>query len=152
VTRSDATERTTAALRRARRPSAAIASAVFAGSCVGGLARYGVTRAWPTPTGGFPWATFVVNLSGAFVLALLLVAVNEVLRPTTYVRPLLATGFCGAWTTFSSIVAATDQLVAHGHAVTGTLYLVGSAGGGLTAAAAGLVSGRLLAQRRDGSA
>jgi CrcB protein len=151
VTRSDATERT-AALRRVRRPNAALAGAVFAGGCVGGLARYGVTRAWPTPTADFPWATFVVNLSGAFVLALLLVVVNEVLRPTTYVRPLLGTGFCGAWTTFSSIVTATDQLVAHGQAVTGTLYLVGSAGGGLTAAAAGLVSGRLLAQRRDGSA
>jgi len=42
--------------------------------------------------------------------------VNEVLPPTTYVRPLLGTGFCGAWTTFSSITASTDQLAAHEHA------------------------------------
>ena len=88
----------------------------------------------------------------AFVLALLLVVLNDVFRPTTYARPLIGTGFCGAWTTFSSIVASTDQLVAHGHAVMGTLYLVGSVVGGLAAGAAGLMSGRLLAQHRDRSA
>jgi CrcB protein len=126
--------------------------AVFAGGCLGGLARYEVTLAWPPSPHGFPWATFAINTSGAFGLALLLVLVNDVLPPTTYVRPLLGTGFCGAWTTFSSIVAASDQLVAHGDAVTGILYLIGSAGCGLMAATAGLVTGRFLARHRDGSA
>jgi len=55
------------------------------------------------------WATFVINASGAFVLAALLVVVNDVLPPTTYVRPLVGTGFCGAWTTFSSIAASTTS-------------------------------------------
>jgi CrcB protein len=150
VTRSEVAERTVAP-RRPRRPGPAIVGAVFVGGCIGGVARYGVTRAWPTAAGGFPWAILVINLSGAFVLAVLLVVLNDVFRPTTYVRPLFGTGFCGAWTTFSSIVASTDQLVAHGHAVTGTLYLVGSVVGGLAAGAVGLMSGRLLAQHRDGS-
>jgi CrcB protein len=136
----------------AHRPSAAIVGTVFLGGCLGGIARYGVTRAWPTPQHTFPWATFVINASGAFVLALLLVVVNEVLPPTTYVRPLLGTGFCGAWTTFSSITASTDQLAAHGHAGTAVLYLVGSLAVGLVAALAGLVTGRSLARYRDGSA
>jgi CrcB protein len=136
----------------AHRPSAALVGAVFLGGCLGGIARYGVTRAWPTPQHAFPWATFVINASGAFVLALLLVVVNEVLPPTTYVRPLLGTGFCGAWTTFSSITASTDQLAAHGHATTAMLYLVGSLAVGLVAALAGLVTGRSLARYRDGSA
>jgi CrcB protein len=130
----------------------AIVGAVFLGGCLGGIARYGVTRAWPTPQHAFPWATFVINASGAFVLALLLVVVNDLLPPTTYVRPLLGTGFCGAWTTFSSITASTDQLAAHGHARTAILYLVGSLAVGVVAALAGLVIGRSLARYRDGSA
>jgi CrcB protein len=130
----------------------AIVGAVFLGGCLGGIARYGVTRAWPTPQHAFPWATFVINASGAFVLALLLVVVNDLLPPTTYVRPLLGTGFCGAWTTFSSITASTDQLAAHGHAGTAMLYLVGSLAVGVVAALAGLVIGRSLARYRDGSA
>lgn len=135
----------------AHRPSVAVVGAVFAGGCLGGIARYGVTEAWPTPQHAFPWATFVINASGAFVLALLLVVVNDVLPPTTYVRPLLGTGFCGAWTTFSAITASTDQLAAHGHAATAGLYLVGSLAVGLVAALAGLVTGRSLARYRDGS-
>jgi len=136
----------------AHRPSVAIVGTVFLGGCLGGIARYGVTRAWPTPQHAFPWATFAINANGAFVLALLLVVVNDVLPPTTYVRPLLGTGFCGAWTTFSSITASTDQLAAHSHAGTAILYLVGSLAVGLMAALAGLVTGRSLARYRDGSA
>ena len=135
---------------RRHRHSGAILGVVFVGGCVGGVARYAVTRAWPTPTHGFPWATFVINASGAFVLAVLLVVVNDVLPPTTYVRPLLGTGFCGAWTTFSSIAASTDQLVAHGHSGTGVLYLIGSLAAGLSAVGLGLFVGRQLTRSRVG--
>ncbi|MGB8652812.1 MAG: CrcB family protein [Mycobacteriales bacterium] len=127
----------------------AVLAAVFVGGCVGGLGRYLVTRAWPTGDHGFPWATLAVNCSGAFVLALLLVLVTEVLAPTTYVRPLLGTGFCGAWTTFSSVVASTDQLLAHGHRLTGVSYLLVSAVGGLAAAGLGLLLGRALGSAHD---
>ena len=120
----------------------AVLAAVFTGGLVGGLARYEVTRVWPAPTRGFPWATFAINTSGAFLLALLLVLVVEVLPPTTFVRPLLGTGFCGAWTTFSSVVATTDQLVAHGAPAVGVGYLLASVLAGLAGAALGLVSGR----------
>lgn len=120
----------------------AVLAAVFVGGALGGLARSQVTRAWPTPPDGFPWATFTINISGAFALALLLVLVLEVLPSTTYVRPLLGTGFCGAWTTFSSIVVSTDQLLASGAAWTGILYLLGTAAGGLAAALLGFVLGR----------
>ena len=116
-----------------------VLAAVFIGGCVGGLARYQLTKAWPTPAHGFPWATFVINNSGAFVLALLLVLVIEVLPPTTYVRPLLGTGFCGAWTTFSSIVVTADQLIAHGHPRLGATYVLTSMVAGLGSAALGLV-------------
>ena len=118
--------------------------AIFVGGCAGGLGRYQVLRAWPTAGSGFPWATFVINCSGALALALLLVLVTAAAPPTAYLRPLLGTGFCGAWTTFSSIVAGADQLIAHGHPWTGTAYLVASALAGLASAALGLGLGRAL--------
>ena len=126
--------------------------AVLVGGCIGGLARVAVTTAWPTASGAFPWSTFVVNSSGAFLLAFLLVLLTEILPPTTYVRPLLATGFCGAFTTFSAITVSSDQLLAHGHATIGAVYLLGSFVAGLVSAAAGLIAGRALAAGRQRTA
>lgn len=132
----------------------AVLAAVFAGGLVGGLARYELTVLWSVPARGFPWPTFAINTSGAFLLALLLVLVAEVLPPTTFVRPLLGTGFCGAWTTFSSVVVTADQLLARGAAAVGVGYLVATVLAGLAAAALGLVLGRAVGasrHRRDGS-
>lgn len=124
--------------------------AVFFGGCVGGWARYAVTQAWATQTGRFPWATFTVNVAGAFILALVIV-VAAVIVSSRYLRPLLGTGFCGAFTTFSSIVVTTDLLFAHHHPGTAAAYLGASIVAGLTAAAFGLVLGRAVAanRRRD---
>ncbi len=93
--------------------------AVAAGGLVGGLTRYAVGLAWPTRPGHLPWSIVVVNTVGAFILALVLVLVDEILPPTAYLRPLLGTGFCGALTTFSSVAVGSDQLAAHGHAARG---------------------------------
>ena len=125
-----------------------VLAAVFIGGCVGGLARYELTTSWTTPARAFPWATLAINTSGAFALAVLLVLVSDALPPTTYVRPLLGTGFCGAWTTFSAITAGADQLIAHGAAGTGAAYVLGSAVGGLGAAGLGLVMTRAMVRRR----
>jgi CrcB protein len=137
--------------RRRRRPRLRrrVLAAVFAGGFAGGWARYAVTAAWPTPAAGVPWATFAVNTAGAFALALLLVLVTEVWRPTTYVRPLFGTGFLGAFTTFSAVVTTTDQLAARGAAGTAAFYLVISMFAGLAAASFGLVTGRAVAASRQ---
>jgi fluoride exporter len=124
---------------RARGP---IVAAVFAGGCVGGLARYAATTHWPGAVGGLPWSTLVVNVVGAFVLALLVVVVADVLGPSTYLRPLVGTGFCGALTTFSSVVVVTDRLAVHGRAGLAAAYLAASIAGGLAAGMLGLGIGR----------
>ncbi|HEY8728156.1 MAG TPA: CrcB family protein [Acidothermaceae bacterium] len=134
-----------------------IALVVFVGGLAGGLARYLVGRAWPTPPRGFPWNTFAVNVSGSFALAVLVVVVVEVLAHRThaglarYLRPALGTGFLGAFTTFSALTLSTDQLIAHSHVVLGLVYLVASVAAGLLAAIAGLRCGRLLGHRWSGS-
>lgn len=126
-------------------------AAVGVGGFLGGIARYGVGQAWPTAAGGFPWDVFGVNTAGALLLGLLLVLVAEVLPPSTYLRPALGTGFCGAFTTFSSVTVGFDRLAAHGHAALAVGYLAASVFGGLAAAAFGMILGRsIAASRRKG--
>jgi CrcB protein len=125
-----------------------ILSAVFLGGVLGGLARYAVTSVWVTRAEGLPWATFAVNTGGAFLLSLLVVLLAEMWAPRRYLRPLLGTGFLGAFTTFSSVVVAADQLFAHGHVAAAAGYLAGSVLAALAAAALGWVLGRAIATRR----
>lgn len=127
---------------------ASVVGTVFAGGCVGGLVRYAVTQHWSTPDSRFPWPTFTVNIAGAFILAVLVVVVSDLLRGTTYLRPLIGTGFCGALTTFSSVVVEADEQVAHGHAALAATYLVTSIIAGLLVAWVGLQLGRTYAAAR----
>jgi CrcB protein len=76
--------------------------AVFAGGAVGAVARALVGEALPHDPGTWPWATFGVNVAGAFILGLLVTRLQERVPPSAYRRPLLGTGFCGALTTFST--------------------------------------------------
>lgn len=114
---------------------------VFGGGVAGGMARYGVVETLATPAGRFPWGTLGVNTAGAFALPLLLAALTT-WGAHRYLKPLLATGFLGAFTTFSSVVVTTDVLAAHGHPGTGAAYLAGSTAAALLAAAAGLRLGQ----------
>jgi CrcB protein len=134
---------------------APVVATVFVGGCVGGLARYAVTEHWSTPDTRFPWPTFTVNVVGALILAMLVVIVSDVLRDSIYARPLIGTGFCGALTTFSSVVVVVDRLIAHDHLGLGVTYLVVSIVAGLAAGALGLALGRAYAAARrpgDGAA
>jgi CrcB protein len=131
--------------RRLPSVTSAILAVVFLGGVVGGLARYGLTEAWPTSGAGFPWSTFAVNTAGAFALPLLVILVADVLAPRRLLRPLLGTGFLGAFTTFSSVTTSTDRLIAHGHVATAVLYLVGSLLAAAVAVLVGAAAGRAIA-------
>jgi CrcB protein len=135
--------------RRWPRIRPAVVAAVAVGGFFGGLVRYLIGLAMPAPTGAFPWSIFLVNTAGAFILALLLILVLEGLPPTTYLRPVLGTGFCGALTTFSSVATGVDQLVAHGHTATAAGYVATSLIAGLGAASFGIVLGRAIAAGRE---
>lgn len=82
------------------------------GGGAGALARYHLARYVQRRTGGrFPLGTWLINLSGSLLLGLL---VGLLLRhpawPGAALRLLLGTGFCGAYTTFSSFAFETSQL------------------------------------------
>jgi len=110
---------------------------------LGSLARLAISRALPVGTGSFPWATFWINVSGSFVLGVLATLILERWPPTRFVRPFLATGFIGAYTTWSTFMVEIDELLAHGHAATAVAYLGASIVAGLAAAFLGILTGRL---------
>lgn len=120
--------------------------AVLLGGCAGGAARFAIVRAWPTGSSGFPWSTLLVNYGGAAALGVLVVLAGSVWR-SRYARPLLGTGFCGAFTTFSAVVVDTDRLLARGDAGIAVAYLAASFLGGLVLAAAAVVVARALVGR-----
>jgi fluoride exporter len=77
--------------------------AIACGGALGALARVGVAEGLPTTVGEWPWATFAVNIVGAAMLGYFVTRLQERLPVSTLRRPLLATGFCGAFTTFSTV-------------------------------------------------
>jgi len=130
-----------------RKPNARVLLAVAVGGFVGGEARYLLGLAFPTTRDDFPATIFAVNISGAFVLALLLVLILEVGRSTTYARPLWCTGFCGAYTTFSTWMVDTDRLVSAGRYGLAAANLFGALAAGALATMAGARLGRWRAAR-----
>jgi fluoride exporter len=77
--------------------------AIFAGGFVGAVARAELVVALPYRAGEWPWATFIVNLVGAFLVGFFTTRLQERLPVSAYRRPLLGTGLCGALTTFSTM-------------------------------------------------
>jgi CrcB protein len=132
---------------RPRTPPLGLA-AIALGGALGASARSGIARAWPTHGGGFPWATLATNVSGSAVLGLLLVIVLERLGPNPYLRPFFATGFLGAYTTFSTFAVETDLLLRDGHVATAAGYVAASLALGLGGVWLGIGAGRALPGRR----
>jgi CrcB protein len=77
--------------------------AIFAGGAAGALLRVGMGRLSATGAPAWPWITFAINLAGAFLLGFFVTRLQERLPLSSYRRPLLGTGFCGALTTFSTV-------------------------------------------------
>ena len=107
--------------------------AVFVGGAAGALARAGLDRALESDGDGWPWATFVVNLAGTALLGYFTTRLQERLPPSTFRRPLLGTGLCGALTTFSTFSVELLTLGKNGHYGVAVGYLVASLAAGLIA-------------------
>jgi len=122
-----------------------VALVVAAGGALGSLARWGLNELVPHGVTGFPWATFLENVTGAFVIGALLVLLVDVWTPHRYARPFLAVGVLGGYTTFSTYMADVHGLVLNDRPLTASVYLVGSLAVGLLAATAGIGVTRRLA-------
>ncbi len=112
--------------------------AVAVGGALGTIARYAISRAVPPVAASIPWSIFAVNISGSFVLGFVFQLVLERWPTNEYIRPFVAVGFIGAFTTFSTVMVDTDLLVRDGNAVTAAVYVVGSVIAGVVAAFTGI--------------
>jgi fluoride exporter len=119
------------------------ALAIAVAGAFGALARYGldgwISRRSPT---SFPWGTFVVNVTGSFVLGLVFVLTTERFRPDPWLRSAMTIGFLGAYTTFSTFSLETYRLVEDGAYGLALANVAGSVAAGLAAVYAGVVVGR----------
>ena len=138
----------------ARQPAPAAAArlrerlllAVFAGGVVGALLRASLEQAFPASGRDWPWTTFAVNIAGTIVLAGAVTVLQEHLPPSTYRRPFVGTGLCGALTTFSTLQVEVIELARNGHGALAVAYLTTSVVVGLVAVH--VLTG--LARRRPG--
>lgn len=116
---------------------------------VGALARYGVVRlfgGWKWIGGmSFPWATLVINVTGsAFLGWFYTFMARRMSGPAADTLKLaIATGFVGAYTTFSTYMFETDSLVAKGALYQAMGYLFGSVVLGLIGVRLGVVIGKM---------
>jgi CrcB protein len=114
------------------------------GGVLGALARWGVSRALSSPAGGWPWATLLVNVTGCALIGVLLAVLLARAPAHPWLRPFLATGVLGGYTTFSTFAVDAVALVDDGAVGTAVGYVAASVLGGLLAVVAGLRLGRVL--------
>jgi len=118
---------------------------LVAGSVAGGIARYTLAGAAYRALGAdFPYGTLAVNLSGCFVIGVLDGLAEEKFLLGPQARVLLMTGFCGAYTTFSTLILETDHLLRGGEFVRAAGNVLVSVGLGLALFRAGLYASRAL--------
>ena len=107
--------------------------AISAGGVLGALARYGIGLAWSHDPRGFPWATWLINVTGCLLIGVLTVLIVRLRPGQRLIHPFWGVGVLGGYTTFST--ASVDTLrVAPG---TGLSYLALTLIGALLAVWAG---------------
>lgn len=116
--------------------------AIGIASSLGGMLRYAVTLI--IPNSAFPFATLLINVSGSLFLGWFATVFKDRMPPVsdaTYLA--IATGFVGAYTTFSTYMLESDKMIRDGGSFRPLAYLIGSIVLGLIAVRAGFVLGTL---------
>jgi fluoride exporter len=148
-TRTVATTRASALSARARRTLrlADTTAVVGVGGALGSLARYALSVLIPHAPRGFPWSTFLTNVSGCFAIGVLMVLIVDVWVAHRLLRPFLGVGVLGGFTTFSTYAVETATLLRDGPGPIGLAYLVGTVSAALLAVWLGAHLTRLAVRR-----
>jgi fluoride exporter len=125
-----------------RRFPPGILLAIALGAAAGSLLRAAIAYWLPPGAGGWPWATFLVNVAGSAVVGFVVITAIERAAPSIYLRALLGTGVCGGLTTFSTWMVEVCLLIKNGHPGTAVGYVFASLAAGLVAARLGVIAAR----------
>lgn len=96
------------------------------GGGIGALARYGIETLLPAASGGFPWGTFLINVTGCALIGVLMVLVNDVFTGRPLLRPFVGVGVLGGFTTFSTYANEVRGLLRPGALPVAFAYLAGT--------------------------
>jgi CrcB protein len=119
--------------------------AISLGGVLGANARYLVTVYVAERLGTtFPYGTFIINVTGSVAIGFFLTLVTERYSVDPVWRLFFATGFLGAYTTFSSYTFEAAQLARDGAYGLALLYLVGSVVVGMVGVLVGIVAAERL--------
>ncbi len=118
-------------------------AAVASGGALGSVLRFFVGNWFLQRVGpGFPWGTLTINVSGSFVIGLLLQVGQTRIGLNPYARLFLATGVLGGYTTFSAFAYETYVLSRDAFTLQSLWYGFGSVVAGVIAAYLGVVLAR----------
>ena len=117
---------------------------VFVGGGFGSVLRYLLSKWLNTSDTGFPFGTFAVNILGSLFIGIILgiAAKNQTLSQNSTL--LLATGFCGGFTTFSTFAYENHSFLKTGEFTSFAFYTIASFGVGFLAVFAGLYLAKVI--------
>ncbi|HNV85898.1 MAG TPA: fluoride efflux transporter CrcB [Candidatus Omnitrophota bacterium] len=119
--------------------------AIAIGSLTGGFARYYLAGAAYRVFGtSFPYGTFAVNLLGCFLIGLLSCLAEKKFLVGPEMKLLLMIGFCGAFTTFSTFMLETSNLMKDGETLRAFLNVLFSVAGGFLLFRLGVLLGEII--------
>jgi fluoride exporter len=120
-------------------------AAVAVGGSLGTLARYGLDAAIERRSFSlFPWSTFAINMSGCFLVGMLVAALVDRHHAPHWLRIGLVVGFCGAYTTFSTFAQESYGLLEERALGVALLNVTASVTVGILAVFLGERAGRML--------
>lgn len=113
---------------------------VLVGSGTGGVLRYLVTLSLQDKiTGKYPYSTFLVNVLGSVIIGMVIAAIGKQSEESASLKLLLATGFCGGFTTFSAFALENVELIRTGNYSTALTYILCSILAGILGTFAGIM-------------
>lgn len=140
----------TAAVRRGRAENLLL---IGLGGALGTALRFALETALPAPAGTWPWTTFWINITGAFVLAALLESLTVLGPDEGWLRRIrwgVGTGILGGFTTYSTFMVETARLDGSGGYLVAFGYVAATLVLGITAAWAGIAGVSAVHRRRRG--
>ena len=124
------------------KPGLIVYLAVAGAGALGAMSRMFIATLFPTRD--FPVGTMLINITGSLFLGWFMTITDQRVAIPVALKLAIATGFVGAYTTFSTYMYESDTMLRGGDSIKAMIYLLGSLILGLIAVRAGVILGQKL--------